>query len=87
MAHGQAGRQAERTGFEPVMEFYPHTGLANIRSSDTSSDKAGSSGDNPSSLAQQLTLRDPDLARIVTVWPALSEPVRRAILALVETAE
>src|SRR5262249_39674981 len=25
------GHKAERTGFEPVVEFYPHTGLANRR--------------------------------------------------------
>jgi hypothetical protein len=29
---------------------------------------------------------DPDLARIVATWPMLPEPIRRAVLALIETA-
>jgi hypothetical protein len=29
---------------------------------------------------------DPDLARIVAAWPALREPIRRAMLSLIETA-
>jgi len=29
---------------------------------------------------------DPDLARVVEAWPALAEPIKAAILALVETA-
>jgi hypothetical protein len=29
---------------------------------------------------------DPDLARILQAWPTLPEPIRRAILALVESA-
>jgi len=29
---------------------------------------------------------DPDLARILDAWPNLSEPIRRAMLALVESA-
>jgi hypothetical protein len=29
---------------------------------------------------------DPGLARIVAAWPALPEPIRRAMLALIETA-
>jgi hypothetical protein len=28
---------------------------------------------------------DPDLARIIAAWPTLPEPIRRAMLALVET--
>jgi hypothetical protein len=31
-------------------------------------------------------LIDPDLARIAGAWPTLPEPIRRAILALVESA-
>jgi hypothetical protein len=29
---------------------------------------------------------DPDLARIIAAWPTLPEPIRRAMLALVESA-
>jgi hypothetical protein len=29
---------------------------------------------------------DPDLARILAAWPTLPEPIRRAVLALVESA-
>jgi hypothetical protein len=29
---------------------------------------------------------DPDLARVLNAWPDLPEPIRRAVLALVETA-
>jgi hypothetical protein len=29
---------------------------------------------------------DPDLARILDAWPTLAEPIRRAVLALVESA-
>jgi hypothetical protein len=27
---------------------------------------------------------DPDLAKIVAAWPSLPEPIRRAVLALIE---
>ena len=31
--------------------------------------------------------RDPDLARVVDAWPNLTAPIRRAILAIIESAE
>jgi hypothetical protein len=34
----------------------------------------------------QASETDPALARIVASWPALPEPIRRAVLALIETA-
>ena len=37
----------------------------------------------PSGLPELLE-NDPELGRIVTVWPALPEPVKRAIMALLE---
>ena len=40
--------QAERTGFEPVVEFYPHTGLANRRYRPLSH-LSGSSGEGETS--------------------------------------
>ncbi len=30
---------------------------------------------------------DPDLARVIDTWPALPEPIRRAILALIGSRE
>jgi hypothetical protein len=38
----------------------------------------------PDALSDALT--DPDLTRIVGAWPTLPEPIRRAMLALIETA-
>ncbi len=40
-----------------------------------------SSGESEGGIA------DPELARVVELWPNLSEPIRAAILALVKTAE
>jgi hypothetical protein len=33
----------------------------------------------------ELPPLDPDLSRVAAAWPALPEPIRRAILALVES--
>ncbi len=33
------------------------------------------------------TPTDPDLARVVSAWPALPDPIRRAMLALIETSK
>ena len=40
---------------------------------------------HPATLAPLLAL-DPDLARLVTGWAGLPRPIRRAVLALIETA-
>jgi hypothetical protein len=54
------------------------------------------SGDMATPLAPQLAPEtktslpaalDPDLTRIMECWPALSEPIRRAMLALAESAQ
>ena len=37
-------------------------------------------------LAQETQI-DPDLAQIVDAWPALPEPIRRAILVLAESIQ
>jgi hypothetical protein len=29
---------------------------------------------------------DPDLSRVVAAWPMLAEPIRRAVLALIDSA-
>jgi hypothetical protein len=36
--------------------------------------------------ALEVAATDPDLARILDAWPALAEPIRRAVLALIRTA-
>ena len=34
-----------------------------------------------------MTLNDPELRRVIETWDVLSEPVKKAILALVKTAD
>ncbi len=44
---------------------------------------------DPKLLAQTLareTQIDPDLARVINAWPELLEPIRRAILAMIQAA-
>lgn len=46
--------------------------------------------DAPAALAYPLAQepqKDPALAQIIALWPSLSEPIRRAVLALVEAAQ
>jgi len=45
---------------------------------------ANTSDDGDPGVAQ--TPADPNLARVVEAWPALSEAIRRAVLALVGSA-
>jgi hypothetical protein len=53
---------------------------------------ASTSGEPPARLAPQLAPApaaspvDPDLVRVVDAWPSLPEPIRRAVLALVESS-
>jgi hypothetical protein len=49
-------------------------------------DPPSTSADTPVPDALSDALTDPDLARIVGAWPTLPEPIRRAVLALIETA-
>lgn len=37
----------------------------------------------PSSCTPEGPACDPELAKVVAAWPALAEPIRRAVLALV----
>ncbi len=46
----------------------------------------GICGDAPAVVAQRLP-NDPDLARLVAAWPSLPEPIRRAVLALIDSAQ
>jgi hypothetical protein len=38
----------------------------------------------PAKVSQKPTVIDAELARVVEVWPALPEPIRRGILAIVK---
>lgn len=44
------------------------------------------SGAESGALGAQNAPADPDLARVVAAWPRLPEPMRRAILALIDAA-
>jgi hypothetical protein len=44
------------------------------------------SGQNLSHGPTTAALADPDLTRIFSIWPTLPPPIRRAILALIESA-
>ncbi len=43
-------------------------------------------GAESGAVSGYLATTDPDLQRVIEAWPALAEPVRRAVLALVEGA-
>ena len=76
------------------MGFYPHAALAKRRSEDTTNEAATTSDTGARRLAPPLALDQPDLtlmpadphlARVINAWPTLPEPIRRAILALIDT--
>ena len=46
--------------------------------------QAAAGGAKSGAVSPDTSLADPDLARIVASWPALPEPIRRAMLALVQ---
>jgi hypothetical protein len=48
--------------------------------------EATEGGAKSGAVSPDPSAADPDLARIVARWPALPEPVRRAMLALIGTA-
>ena len=81
--------KAERTGFEPVMECYPHTGLANRSTSAASADHIDTSADPENVLASCLALlkeESTELALVVERWNELPELVRAGIVAMVKAA-
>ena len=64
-------------------------GLKVQRVTDTSDDCQTSCDARPFDLADCLALlrrESPDLARVVEAWPTLADPIRRAILAMVEAS-
>jgi hypothetical protein len=65
-------------GFEP--------GMADLQSESARADCSGITG-NPSDRAESLAeipfVADADLRRVIDAWPRLSDPIRRAVLALV----
>jgi len=71
-------------GFEPGIADLQSAGQsAQPPSGQTTSGKRARRGDRAPTKPNET---DPDLARIFDAWPALPEPVRRAMLALAETA-
>jgi hypothetical protein len=44
-------------------------------------------GDLPGEGAAKSGAVDPDLSRLLSAWPTLADPIRRAILALVESGK
>jgi hypothetical protein len=48
--------------------------------------QAASGGAKSGAVSPDRSATDADLARIVAAWPTLPEPIRRALLALVESA-
>ncbi len=47
---------------------------------------AASGQQTPFTCSLSVTLNDPELQRVIKTWNVLSEPVKKAILALVSTA-
>jgi hypothetical protein len=47
---------------------------------------AAAGGAKPGAVSADPSPADPYLVRIVAAWPTLPEPIRRALLALVESA-
>jgi hypothetical protein len=70
------------------VEFNPHAALAKhcVASENTTNQgvSAPASADVALRVAQNAV--DPDLARVVEAWPDLPEAIRRAVLALVGSA-
>ncbi len=71
--HSNRDRKAPRVGLEPTTNRLTAGCSVNISSS-----QSGTSSESPPSVATQLS-------DIVAAWPALPEPIRCAILALVES--
>jgi hypothetical protein len=47
----------------------------------------GQGGADSGAVAAQIDNRDPDLTRLLAAWPSLSTAIRRAVLALIESAD
>jgi hypothetical protein len=65
---------------------YPRQGSEQVHYDTGKSQGATGGGAKSGADSTAPSPADPDLARIVAAWPALPEPIRRAILALIETA-
>ena len=63
-------------------------GLGNQNQKVASSKERGTSeGTEGPHVHQHAQISEPDLARIVTAWPNLSDSLKNAILAIVEASE
>ena len=79
-------QKTERTGFEPVVEFYPHTGLANRSAVPVGGMISNGSDKSENVLAACLALlrrHYTDVAELIERWQGLPVPIRNAILTLV----
>jgi hypothetical protein len=59
------------------------TGLESISKTTGKTVSRKSGGAESGAFSADSSKIDPDLARIVAAWPTLAEPIKRAILALV----
>jgi hypothetical protein len=85
-----AGRvQTKRTSaFPEVLRDYPQGDSNPLVVSPKDKPAKDVTENTPETLARSLARKfenDPELARLVDAWPALPEPIRLAILALVES--
>src|SRR5206468_2935982 len=81
-----ADRRAERAGFEPAEGFDPFAALAKRGTSAITAECASPLRDDASAGCPARCPANPILARIIDAWPALPEPIRRAVFALVDAA-
>ena len=72
---------AERAGFEPAVQCYPHAALA--KRCDAAGDSANPSEFTPPALPVALAVAlAPGLDRVALAWDAMPEAIRAAVLAL-----
>ena len=90
LAPHQAEQDADKRATEQTQEHDTSSGYG--ESGDEGTDKTATPSKHlkdASERSENVTCRqqNPDLARVVGVWYTLPEPIRRAILALVESVE
>jgi hypothetical protein len=81
--------RAERGGFEPPEPLAEFNGLANREQNSATPNPAKSlrfASLPLTAQGQRATSNPPDLARVIDAWPALPNPIKAAVLALVNAA-
>ena len=79
---------AERQGFEPWVRGIPRRRFSKAVTECHNDDTDSEFTSNelrvlPSSLPNSVET-DPDLERVIQAWPTLAEPLRRAVLAMID---